>query len=276
MLAVVLIAAGTPASTQTTQSSPTPEARWHLKSIPGQCTLTGQRTPDNVGLYIQAIPGTEYYRLAISGHDFGPQKPDETSPIKILFHDKDARFDTYALSVPFPDGSGWLIRVDGLRADMLQALARASSISFERKGASIGPFAFQNADEAVAKLGACIANQLIAWGADPAQFELGGARPVELKDSGEWIPRGRYLSMARFLEKPPNMLSAVLRISISNEGRVDGCARVEGPTEPDFEKMACRLVLSQRLFRPAHDPNGKPVRGAAAVAFNLRSPPVEP
>ena len=143
VLAVVLIAAGTPASTQTTQSSPTPEARWHLKSIPGQCTLTGQRTPDNVGLYIQAIPGTEYYRLAISGHDFGPQKPDETSPIKILFHDKDARFDTYALSVPFPDGLGWLIRVDGLRADMLQALARASSISFERKGASIGPFAFQ-------------------------------------------------------------------------------------------------------------------------------------
>jgi hypothetical protein len=79
--------------------------------------------------------------------------------------------------------------------------------------------------------------------------------------------------MARFLENPPNMLSAVLRVSISNEGRVDGCARVEGPTEPDFEKMACRLVLSQRLFRPAHDPNGKPVRGAAAVAFNLRIRP---
>jgi hypothetical protein len=134
LVALALFAAGTPAPTQTTQSPPTPEARWHLKSIPGQCTLTGELTPGKVDLHIQAIPGTEYYLLAISGRDFGPQKPDETFPITILFHDKDARFDKYALSVPFPDGSGWLIRVGGLRADMLQALRRASSISLAQRG----------------------------------------------------------------------------------------------------------------------------------------------
>jgi len=68
-------------------------------------------------------------------------------------------------------------------------------------------------------------------------------------------------------------LVALMRVSISQEGRIEGCTRLEGPADATFEKMACAAVLTKQLFRPAHDPAGKPVRGVATFEIRLGSSP---
>ena len=221
---------------------------------------------------IEAIVGTDDYRFAVGGHDLRESTTASLFPVAILFHDADARFDRRGSSSVLPQG-GTMIQVRGVGEDLVQALTRASSLSLERRGKTYGPYSFHDAGKAVAALEACVNDRLAAWGADPDQFKPGGTKPVALQHRDDWIPNDTMLRLAYFISGSDNALTALMRISIAEDGRVDGCTRLEGPEDATFEKMACSPILSKQLFRPAHDPAGKPVRGTAFFEIRLASAP---
>jgi len=271
-IAAFLSASGPAAAQQADSGSPQSPA-WRLRSVGNECMLVGQLSPGDTLLALEAIAGTDYYRLAVGGRDLRESTTGNLLPLAILLHDADARFDRRATSAALPNGGGTMIRVDGVGADLVQALAHASSISLERRGKAYGPYAFHDADKAVAALDNCIDDRLVAWAADPEQFKPGGAKPVALRSRDDWVPNDTLLRLAYFIPRATNMLVAVMRISVTEDGHVDGCRRLEGPSDAAFEKMACSSILSNQLFRPAHDPAGKPVRGAAAFEIRLASAP---
>lgn len=271
-IAALLAISGPAAAQQTSGGSPQ-QPEWRLRSMGNECLLVGQLSPGDAYLALEAIAGTDYYRFAVGGHELRESSTGNLFPLKILFHDADARFDRQASSALVPDGGGTRIRVDGVDTDLVQALGRASSLSLQRRGRTYGPYAFRDPDKAVTSLETCINDRLVAWGADPEQFKPGGAKPLALRSRDDWISNDTLLRLTYFMPRPENVLAALMRVSVSEDGHVDGCGRLEGPTDARFEKMACAAVLAKQLFRPAHDPAGKAVRGVATFEIRLMSSP---
>lgn len=262
-----------PAAAQQADSGSPQQPAWRLRSVGNECMLVGQLSPGDAYLAVEAIAGTDYYRFAVGGRELHESMSGALFPLTIIFQDAAARFDRRASGAALPDGGGTMIRFDGVEADVIQALGRASALSLERKGKAYGPYTFHDADKAVAALQNCMNDRLTLWGADPGQFEPGGAKPVAVRSRDDWVPNDTLLRLAYFIPRSGAMLAALMRVSVSEDGRVDGCARLEGPTDATFEKMACAAVLAKQLFRPAHDPAGKAVRGAATFEIRLASRP---
>jgi len=171
---VALLSISGAAAAQQADGAPPQQQPWRLRSVGNECMLVGRLSPDDAFLALEAVAGTDYYRFAVGGHALRESTSGNLFPLKILFHDIDARFDRPASAAPLPNGGGTMIRVDGVGTDLVQALGRASSLSLERRGKAYGPYAIQDPGKAVAALENCIDDRLVAWGADPEQFKPGG------------------------------------------------------------------------------------------------------
>lgn len=272
LIAAVLMVVGSPAMAQTAQA-PAQRPEWRLGAGGGQCMLTGLLSPGDEHLYLQTIAGSDYYRLAISEKNARLLTTDSVSPFTLRFHDADAQFNRPATIDNLPNEGSKLIVFNGLDASVVQALTRASSVSVERRGKTFGPFAFRNADRAIEALDGCTARQLVAWGADPEQFKPGGTRPVALQSRDDWIPNDKLVRLIYFARGSERAVYAVMRVAVSEDGHVDGCARLEGPEDAAFERQACAALFSRPLFRPARNPAGVSVRGVATFEIVLMSRP---
>jgi len=272
--AVVALAVAAAASQSAAQApAATPQAeRWQVDGSNNLCTLIRTVASPQAGtLFLQTSPGTDDYSFAVSSKSFSLHSTDVPFPVSILLHDADARFDKKATSTRLENDAGTLMRIVGLDDSFVQAFAHSSSASFERSTGPIGPFAYRAADQAVRVFNACIEHSLTEWGADPAQFQPGGKKPIPTKKPGDWFSRHQLFDLAAYLDRRPKGPTEVtLRLTISTDGRISACQDVDDKHDhAKIEKAACTMLLSQPLFEPARDPGGKPLIGVAAYHLTL-------
>lgn len=155
----------------------------------------------------------------------------------------------------------------GLEPDVIAAFAGSVSIAVQGQ-ATLGPIATPNAKGAVRALAGCVRDQLIEWGADPAQFEPGGKMPVALVPRDDWVPSATLLKIP---VPSDGQVDAVFKVTVAANGAVDGCTQIGTGVDAKSATLACDSVLTRRLFTPANDAQGKPVRGAAVFEIHLYS-----
>jgi len=222
---------------------------------------------------VKSVPGSDHFELIVGITNSPALKPFGFSRVTIGFGDSGAGFDwpATAVRVPLEHGTAMAVSFKGLDRNVLETLAHAPSLRLTQNGRTLGPFTYPRADKAVAALDSCISDQLIAWGADPAQFQAGGRRPVALKDRDNWLSNDSLLFLSRFMtgSGPTRMLQSAFRVTISDRGDIDGCRLILPEGGARLEKEACASVLGQHLFEPPLDPQGKPVRGAASFEIRL-------
>ena len=255
----ILLLLSSPPATTTTQGGERGD-RWRIEVRPGRCILTQGTEPAATMLAIGALAGGDAYDLLLMDVASTVQ-PAQGAPVTIAFRgaDVDIRHNGTVSAVP----KGRTFIVQGADEPVLSALANASSVSFAIKSGASAPHPVPGAAKAVAAFRRCLADQLVEWGADPAQFAPGGALPQALKHRDYWFTPQQLLA----LDWKGDRLDVSFRLAVDAQGRIASCTPL-APAHAALEKDACKPVLGIPLFRPARAPDGSPVQGAAT--FNIK------
>lgn len=254
-----LIVAGVPQEANTSL-----QTRWALNVAPAACTLERTVREPFSSVAIETVPGSDSYRLAVANADV--RGFTSLLPASLRFDPSQEEVKGYIASAKLSNGTP-VIFMRGLPSSALDQLAKAGSISLTAGSEIKGSAQTPNAAAALSALRKCEAEQLIAWGADASQFAPGGKAPVALKNRDEWIANGDLMRIAR-QSKRPN-IDEGFRVAVTQEGVVEDCHALATSTEGDLEKTACAAVTGRRLFAPATDGVGRPVRGAATFRVIL-------
>ncbi|MCW3847647.1 hypothetical protein OF829_10365 [Sphingomonas sp. LB-2] len=243
---------------------------WSLQIDPAMCTLNRtvtEPTPHMIGLWTR--PGSDYFTLVIAERglpDLGGRYP---VPATVQFAADGPVHKGYVGVFPVHAQGIHGVTVTGMRPAFLEAFAGASALTVTIGSKSFGPYLLPSAGPAVRAFKGCVADQLIEWGADPAQFAKGGAPAVALVPIDDWIPNRQLIFMAG----NAHFFHAAFRVTATPEGVVDGCQIIDPETDKRAEKIGCDAVMNRKLLTPGRDPQGQPVRGAATFEVELQRRP---
>ena len=243
-----------------------PAVTWGVEAGAGECTLTGSIPgADPVTLKLHTVTGSDSYRLILAGKAVPPPPVQDLFPVTLVLGAGDQRFDRRGRAARLGDTLGNAVILSGLGPDEVAAFARSSSIALEGRSAT-GPFSLTHAKAATKALDGCVRDQLLEFGADPAQFQPGGKTPVALIPRDDWLSGGDVRRML----PTDGAVDASFRVSVTPDGNVDDCALVAGRPSPRAQKLVCDAVLNRPLFTPARDPAGTAVRGVAMFEVHVR------
>lgn len=238
---------------------------WALDIQPAECTLNRavmEPAPLLIGLW--TLPGSDLNTLVIASRDL-PEVDTKSFTVTVSFAEGTPGISGQGGVFPVRKEAGRGIAVTGLGADFLDGFAKASSVRITIGSKTYGPFAYSKAGGAVRAFRRCVSDQLVEWGADATQFAAGGKTPQPLASPKTWLSMGQLGDMAG----REASFRATFRLSVSTEGQVDGCAVVEETADKRAEKVGCSAVMTRKLFTPALDAQGKPVRGVYAVEVGI-------
>lgn len=239
-----------------------PAGGWSLRIEPARCTLEKHLQGIDPALFIDTIPGTDSFGVFVSA---ASQPPAPLAPASLTFTPSRQTIRGLATVTSIPDGSPVIV-MRGLPPSLLDALGQATAMRVVRKHGDVA-IPISGGTEAVKALRMCIADQLVEWGADPAQFAPGGSPPRAVLDRDRWIPNSRLLKLAGLTKRAA--VTDLFRMLVSEEGSVRDCRAVSEVTEPALAAGVCDAVSGRKLFSAAIDPSGKPVIGAAAFTIGL-------
>jgi hypothetical protein len=225
----------------------------------GKCHLARAFTPEHAALSIETEVGTDSYTLVLTDERFGRiAAPIAEAAIKV---------DGRAVSRSYANLTGrnaatppqaWFPGLDG---SVIEAIGAGAELSIApTAGKLVGPWPVPQAARAVAALHRCEADQLIEWGADPAQFAPGGTRP-KVGDRMRLVPQ----SVIQKIHFPKGPIEPLHTLLLSDAGIVEGCASVFGIPGSDFEQVVCDYLRGRKIGEPARDPSGTGVRGVIAL-----------
>lgn len=257
-LAAACLVAAAPAAAQGAHD-------WALDIQPAECTLNRavmEPAPLLVSLWTR--PGSDRNTLVLANRDLPDLKGARPTPVTIQFAPGSEGLKGNGGDFPVRAGAGQGITVSGLRSDFLDGFAKASTFSVTIGSKTYGPYAIPKAGGAVRAFKTCVRDQLVEWGADPAQFAAGGKLPAPINPEG-------FLTGRQLIEVADggDTFHAIFRLSISPDGVVDGCARIDEGKDRGAEKRACAILMREKLATPASDPQGKPVRGVLTFEVGL-------
>ncbi|MGH6652471.1 MAG: hypothetical protein ACREB7_15210 [Sphingopyxis sp.] len=245
-----------------------PVSRWTLRDDPARCLLERQTVEPPGTLSIDTTPGSDAYRVAITGRDI--KGATSLAPAALTFAPSPKRLDGRASVAKLPTGMP-VIWMQGVAPAFLDELAGAETVTIKTSQGVGGSISVVGAVEAVKAFRHCETDQLIDWGADAAQFAPGGARPVALKNRDAWLSNTELMAVAKELGQ--SNIDAAFRVSVSADGVVDGCRAVADAIDKGVEAAACAGVLNKPLFVAAKDPGGGSVRGVATFRVALERRP---
>jgi hypothetical protein len=246
------------------QAATTPDAsmldRWQVQVDPAKCTLSREASmPQGSGIALIATPGTDSV-VALLVAPTAATLPGTPTQVTVLLDGTETRFAANASAVRIARAGVRALRVFALPDAFLRALPKASAIRVEAAGRPLLSVATPNATGGVRALDRCNQDQLVEWGADPAQFAEGGARPVARKSPDDFVDNATLRAMTAL----SGSIDALFSLGVDEQGRVDRCAQQGTSADQRVSAMACKVVTGKSLFTPAHGPGGTPVRGAAA------------
>jgi hypothetical protein len=247
-----------------------PAARWSVDIDPGSCSLERLDGASSSSIFhVSTYAGSDTYRVAVTTDLATVRTTNDFTSITLIFGDDHKRFTQNGRVFPLKT-SGKVVLVEGLDPSVAEALAASSGLRVEVRSAEIGPISLPNAANAVRTFQKCIDDQLIEWGADPAQFKPGGTRAIALTERDEWLTNGQLMKL---IIPQTNVIDAVFKLSIATDGSISKCNAIDPERYRSIEKSACSMMMKQRLFSPARDPAGAPVVGAASHRIQLSRQP---
>jgi hypothetical protein len=238
------------------------EGDWQSHNSAERCAVSGMATGEVARfLMLEGEPGGGL-RLVIAAKEM-PRWPkglggSQAFPAEIVSEAKTAVAVTgfpRRLSGELPNA----VTLSSLTLGDAIALAEAPAFSVRFKGGSIGPLASGGMRAGVRAIHACIAERLIALGADPAQFEPGGMPAVPLSDPERWLSNSQVYEMAR----AAGGINVNLRfkVAIDPQGKVGSCALLSESNAAKLEVLGCKSLFGRVLAKPATDKQGRPVVG---------------
>ncbi|NYT40931.1 hypothetical protein HZY97_09210 [Sphingomonas sp. R-74633] len=235
--------------------------KWEVKVAPAECSLFRGVQGDSPALLgVRTAPGTDEFAVVVSGKDVPDRARDARFTVQMRF---DGTAPIEATATPLGRlAAGPTLQVAPFKPAMLDSFAAARSVSVGSGTNSFASFEVPRAASAVAALRQCIDDQLAEWGADPAQFAPGGTRPVALKDRDHWLSNGQLMGVAA--TSSAMGIDYLYHVVIAADGSIESCRRDEAKANDPAEKAGCTPLIGQRLFTPAKNPAGAPVKGAAA------------
>src|SRR5207237_9666315 len=120
-------------------------------------------------------------------------------------------------------GLSTAVRMSGVGPELLDRLAIADAVALRRGNHESSPINLANAAKAVAALRRCTAEQLVEWGADPAQFQAGGTLPTALVSREVWLTNSQLIGLAAGRSE----VRASLNGRIAVGGAIDWCTAAE-------------------------------------------------
>jgi hypothetical protein len=240
-----------------------PSDGWTVEVSLGKCRLVRLLAAEKAGLSIETDAGSGNYILTL-GHRSAARVP-ENSPIPVAIK-VDGRVEAkgYAMRsrdpAPFPVG----VAVWQFDKGLLDAISAGSRISIAIGRGEIGPLPLPDAGKAVVALRGCEAEQLVEWGADPAQFAPGGSAP-KIGDRNALVPQ----SVMRRVRFPNHPIEPLHYLVLSDAGVVERCAAVYDIPGSDMEQLVCASLVGRKLGEPARDPAGKAVQGVISFSPGL-------
>ncbi|URW74550.1 hypothetical protein M9980_08155 [Sphingomonas donggukensis] len=243
-------------------------ARWSLQVKPGRCSLERQGPGTVSAVAIDTTPGSDSYRLAIVGDVRGASA--SLAPASLTFAPSQQVTTGFVRAVK-PSSTTPVLLMQGLPPSVLDGLSGASAVTVNVKAGGTMSVALIGTAKAVEALRKCSADQLVEWGADPAQFLPGGTMPIALKPRDDWISNSELLKLARQTRRP--VVDDDFRLIVATDGRISECHALAEATESEFAKVACAAVMGRKLLNPARDASGNAVLGAVTFRVSLvRSP----
>lgn len=242
-----------------------PKPAWSVNIEPGRCTLSH---PADVGepsvFAIRSWAGEDSYQLVIETHalPFPPSK--DVFQATIDFEPGHASIRQSARTYHLDDGND-ILEMSGVGNDVLNFIAHSSGITIAKGKNDLGPISLPSTQNAITALQKCLHDQLIDWGADPAQFEPGGQPPVASKDRDDFIPNDTLLKLVF----DGDYLDSVFKLGISSDGSISSCERIDNKSGENVEHVVCSAILSKKLFSSAKAPSGSTVNGIATFHVTL-------
>lgn len=246
-----------------TATAPT-AARWSLQVEPAHCTLVRQKSETGSTLSIDTTPGSDNYRLGITGDDMAPS--ESLKHASLTFFPSQKVTTRLARVARLPDDATVIV-MQGLPSSLLDDLSGAATLTIESAGGGKIILPVSGAASAVKAFRKCDADQLVDWGADPAQFTVGGTVPIALVPRDEWISNNEFLKLAGKSKRLA--VNDDFRLLVALDGVITECHATADITEKSLEQSACAAVIGRQLFSPAKDSSGNAVRGAATFRITL-------
>jgi hypothetical protein len=237
--------------------------KWEVKVAPAECSLIRTVTgPAPALLAIRTVTGTDQYVVLASGKEV--PVGNKPFPATLGF---DAAKPAPTNATPAGRlAAGPAVQFFELKPSVLDDFAAAKSVAMGTGAGSFARFDLPNARGAIGALRKCVADQLVDWGADPAQFAPGGTPPVALKPSDDWLTNEQMLKLGVGVS---GGIDYLYRVTVSTSGTVESCKRdTAGPGDKD-EKLGCDPLIGQKLFKPAKNAAGAPVKGVATFRVTL-------
>ncbi|GAA4023290.1 hypothetical protein GCM10022280_25010 [Sphingomonas swuensis] len=259
VLAFLLLAPGFVAAPTYAQAVPAAPMldRWEVVVAPGKCTLSRRYSqPAATRLTIDTDVGTGDYSLSIAMPGLERQPVGLPGEAVLKADRKTAARGFVTVFREGEAGAPLLANMAGLSAGAMTALAAARELSISGEQLRVKPLALPAAAQAMAALRTCENEQMVEWGADPAQFAPGGSMP-RVRDLHALLPQSALRKMP-YPAGPANLMHVLV---IDERGAVASCASSGALVGAPLEKTVCAQLVGKVVGTPAKDPGGKPVRG---------------
>jgi hypothetical protein len=251
-----------PSSAMAQASAPADQRpKWAVQIAPGECTLlrtTGGSEPSLLRLKTKV--GTERYWLALAGKDVRAVSGMMPEQVELRVDGKVAAKRFGSQSNQSESGFNRLYHVSGIAREAIDAVAKGETLEVRASSGKVATISMASGAKAFAAFRTCEADQLIEWGADPAQFEPGGSAPV-VKDRDQLVPQELF----RQIKTSGRSIQPEHQLMVSTQGVVERCAATYGIPDSNMEQVVCTYLTGRKIGEPARDPSGKPVRGVVTV-----------
>ena len=149
----------------------------------------------------------------------------------------------------------------------LQHFAASSTVSVSHPKLAAMSVLFQSSALAAEELRKCENDKMSGWGIDPQAWHALRSPPQPLGDYRSWIlPESSSLSGTVDGQ-------AVLRLTITPDGRVKDCEGIDRSIADELNRAACTGLSRRGHFNPAYDAEGKPVQSPYIIVAEFSRRP---
>jgi hypothetical protein len=244
-----------------TKAAVGPRPNWAVQIAPGECTLLRTTAaPDASLLRLTTSVGTGRYRLALAGTGVRVVGSDMPEQVELRIDGKIVARQFGSQSSRPVSGFERVYNVSAIPHEVIDSAATGGELEVRASSRRIAAIPLNGAAKAFAALRTCEAEQLIEWGADPAQFHQGGALP-KLVGRDQIVPQ----SLFRQIKTSGRPIKPEHYLVLSTAGVVEKCAAVHGIPDSNMEQVVCAHLLGRKIAEPARDASGRAVRGVVTI-----------
>lgn len=250
------------ALTVSTQGNAPSEPVWRWDRDVSICVLK-QQLPDGGTLEISRTPGSNSTGVTVSVASLTKMaEADAAKGVIRLEPGGEIAADVFQQATP--DEHHLRISAGTEEQVFMTRLASASALEIAGKGIRSVPVTLRSAAAAVQALRTCEDKKMREWGLDPIALDSLRARPRPLDPLSKRISTEDYprLALAHLLQG-----DSVIRLDVSQDGRVKSCKSLNPSPYRGFEYATCDLMLGAK-FEPAVDAAGN--RVPAPYVFEIR------